>query len=115
MQIFMKIFLSFILMLSSICSCAQINPIDSLKKVLQGQKEDTNKVNTLSFLGYNYEFHFPDTGVMFLQQGLQLAKKLKYEKGEAFCMINLLSSLAVLGDYANALNFGLKGLSLSQK
>ena len=103
MQIFMKIFLSFILMLSSICNCAQTHPTDSLKKVLQTQKEDANKVNTLSFLGVNYELHFPDTAVIYLQQCLQLAQKLKYEKGQAFCMVNLLSALAVLGDYANAL------------
>src|SRR4051812_10118626 len=59
----------------------QIQWIDSVKKALQKEKEDTNKINTLIQLASYYEAAGADTGVIYAQLALDLAKKLNFESG----------------------------------
>jgi signal transduction histidine kinase len=94
---------------------AQRNYIDSLKQKIASSRDDTTKVKLLYDIGQFYNWSYPDTGVLYAQNGLRLSEKLNYEKGQAYSMCNLGSSLTTLGDYANALNFGLKALALSKK
>ncbi len=61
-----------------------IEIIDSLKHALAIAKEDTTKVNVLvqlAFFDGSYQH-----GLQSAQDGLALAKKIKYEKGEADCL-----------------------------
>src|SRR5262245_36672888 len=63
---------------------AQNKDIDSLKRVLQDQRDDTNKVNTLHALisafakAGDYE-----SILQFANEELSLAQRLGYQKGEA--------------------------------
>jgi hypothetical protein len=45
---------AFLFLVYSFVSNGQSKTIDSLKKILQTQKEDTNKVNTLNELGRQF-------------------------------------------------------------
>jgi len=75
-----KTFLCFNLLLFSYAAYTQVSGIDSVKKVLQTQKEDTNKLKTLfSLVDYYLESH-ADTGVTYSQQALDLAEKLNIEE-----------------------------------
>jgi len=75
-----KTFLCFNLLLFSYAAYTRVSGIDSVKKVLQTQKEDTNKLKTLfSLVDYSLESH-ADTGVTYSQQALDLAEKLNIEE-----------------------------------
>src|SRR4030095_5097246 len=92
---------------------AQNNDADSLKQQLASAKEDTERVNLLSELAQFYTFFYPDTAESYAKQGLQLARKINYERGEAGCMMGLCLSLTFSGNYASALDYGLKALPLN--
>src|ERR1700722_6163922 len=58
--------------------------LDSLLRQLPAAvKEDTGKVNLLIRIGDNYYLYNekPDSGFTYLQRALQLAEKLKWQKG----------------------------------
>ena len=61
--------------------------IDSLKKVLLTEKEDTNKVFTLSILGLGLakqgEF---ETAIQSAEQSAQLAEKINFKEGKAYAI-----------------------------
>ncbi len=61
---------------------AQQNYADSLKQELANAKEDTNKVQLLVDLSSIYGWSYPDSGILYPQQALQLAQKLNFARGE---------------------------------
>src|SRR5215203_6970314 len=66
-------------------------------------EEDTARVNTLAELGRFYTFSTPDTAASYAKQGLQLARQIGYQSGEANCLGILCLSLTFLGNYTDAL------------
>ena len=64
-------------------SDAQQNKIDSLLSVLKTTKQDTNKVNTLLLLGWEFIGTYEGDGeaMKYNSQALDLSLKLKYKKG----------------------------------
>jgi adenylate cyclase len=77
-------------MLYSFTTIAQLYSIDSLKKVLQTQKEDTNKVKTL----YTLSWRLSMTGnlnpaINLAQTALALAEKINFKKGKAYAFKSL--------------------------
>jgi hypothetical protein len=98
-----KIFFVFILVLYSFTGNAQNNindpfKIDSLKKVLQTQKGDTNKVNTLNELSdklwYNY-----NNSLQYSKEALSLSGK----KGKAIAYFNIAWAFLMQSNYSEAL------------
>jgi signal transduction histidine kinase len=57
---------------------------DSLRAIINQQKGDTAEVIALAYLG-TQQTQF-DSAIKYAQQGLLLAKKLNYRKGEADCL-----------------------------
>ena len=112
---FQNIYLSLILLLFSFGAYTQNNVSDSLKKALQTQKEDTNKVKLLNTLSYSYAFSSPDTGLTYAQQALDLAEKLNFGQGIFDAEFSLSASLLTLGNYPLLLNYSFKELSLAKK
>ncbi len=92
----------------------QKHTIDSLYKVLNTEKEDTNKVNTLyhltDMLSNSSEFSEVDS---LAQIELQLATKCNFYKGIADALGNLGNNSYYLDDYSNAMNYYLKEQKLS--
>jgi two-component system, NtrC family, sensor kinase len=109
------VILWFVLLLGFATSTAQNKQIDSLKQQLVSAKEDTNKVWILQNLSGSYTWSFADTAITYAQDGLRLAQKLNYEEGRDWCMIRLCGALTTLGNYAEAMVFGFKALSLSKE
>ncbi len=81
--------------------CGIIN-LDSLKTcIANNNKVDTNKINTLNLLANSYLMSKNDSALLFANQALNEAKKIKYLKGMAAAYKNL-------GDFHNgASNFDL--------
>src|SRR5579871_323105 len=80
----MKILLfSLLLLLRTPCMLAQNKTIDSLKKILLREKEDTGKVNTLSKLSDAlFDIFDPENALKYGNEALSLAKKIDFQKGE---------------------------------
>jgi len=105
----------FIFLLLSYAAYTQVPWLDSVKKVLQTEKEDTNKVNTLIALAGYYQVSHADTGVTYAQQALDLAEKLNFETGILYGEGILATSLIFSGNYALGLDHAFKTVSLAKK
>lgn len=78
-----QLVISLFIILSFLNSRGQdLQKIDSLKRLLNKSKEDTNKVKTLLDIGEQYERSAPETSKQYYRQSLQLSKKLGYKPGE---------------------------------
>jgi adenylate cyclase len=82
-----------IILLTINCSLFTINcsarlqgqaKIDSLLNVLPQQKQDTNRVNVLNGLSFEYRKVSPDEGLTYGKTGLALATKLGWNEGIAY-------------------------------
>lgn len=94
----------------------QLDNIDSLKKKLQHQKNDTNKVKLLYNLGFSYVAgSYADTALFYAQHAMDLAENLDDENGIFWSGVALCESLAILGNYPLALEYSFKTLALAQK
>jgi two-component system sensor histidine kinase UhpB len=94
---------------------AQNSWIDSVRKAVVTQKEDTSKVWTLVAMGNYYMYNEPDTGILRAKQALALAEKLKYDKGIFWSIQSLHNSLHVTGNYTEELNYALKALPVAER
>ncbi len=73
-----------VLYFSSFNCSSQTRYIDSLKKVLKNEEEDTDKVNTLNTLSDKLEkISKYDSSLMYAQAALELAESLHFENGRA--------------------------------
>ncbi len=88
---------------------------DSLKHVVVTATEDTSKVNALWNLGFSYAFVHQDSAVMYANEGLEIAKKINYIEGEANSYRTLNMALTLQGNYAGALQYGFRFLSIGEK
>src|SRR5260221_14760515 len=89
-----------ILFLCSRAAQAQNQSIDSIKKVLAIQKEDTSKIHTLLSLSWEYRFSFPDSSLVYAQKALSLAEKIHSDESIFWSIVGINQSLFVLGNYA---------------
>ncbi len=89
--------------------------IDSLLKELPKSREDTNKVNLLNELSFNFGRINPDEGNKFAVEGLELAKKLKWKLGESKVLNSLGSLYYSKSDYSAALDYCKKALKISEE
>jgi two-component system NtrC family sensor kinase len=102
-----KIFIILILLSSNGIYAQQQNSEDSLRAIIDKQKGDTTEVNALAYLG-NQQTQF-DSGIIYAQQGLLLAQKLNYRKGEADCFFVIASKSVV---FSESIQNGLNALSI---
>jgi len=86
--------------------------IDSLLKELPNAKNDTNHVNLLYYLCFEFGEINPNKGIEYGELGLKLSKKIKWDKGEA----NIYNSLGVnyisKSNYPKALEYYNKSLKM---
>jgi len=89
--------------------------IDSLLHELPKQKEDTNKVNVLHTLAFNYLDNGPDEGLKYGNTGLKLSEQLGYKKGTA-SLYNIIGRIyAMKGNIAEGLATETKALNLFEE
>jgi len=99
--------------LTAIRVSAQVPQVDSLNKLLATTKEDTVKVMVLVNLGF-YTPSFQH-GLDLAQEGLILARKIKYEKGEAACLHQIANQYAGNSNYPMALRYYLEALKIRER
>lgn len=88
---------------------------DSLKLLLQKEKRDSSRVLLLGNLGASYVFEKPEVGLSYAQQGLELARSIKYKSGEAICL-NILGALyRMTGNYTTGINYHLNALKIYEQ
>jgi tetratricopeptide (TPR) repeat protein len=92
---------------------AQAPQVDSLTRLLATTKEDTIKVMVLAKLCF-YDQNFRH-GLDLAQEGLALARKIKYEKGEAACIIRMGSQYSWISNFPMALHYFLEALKISER
>jgi signal transduction histidine kinase len=94
---------------------AQHANIDSLRQQLAHAKKDTNKVWLLVDMAGFYQWSYPDSGISYSQEALQLAQKLSFANGEIAAYGTLEEAFSGKGNYPKALEAALKGLELAQQ
>jgi len=110
-----KIFLLFALIMLASNSFSQKKgneKIDSLINILQTEKPDSIKVNTLNALAYAFRSNNPDTAILFVNKALVLATKAKYQLGIIRAYLFKSVALMNLGKYEEALKCNSDALAI---
>jgi tetratricopeptide (TPR) repeat protein len=93
----------------------QTGKIDSLQKLLQTEKQDSNRVTLLWNLAEQYQFFKPDTTLQLAQKAYLLAKHIKYTEGESRSLAVMATGQYLLGNYSAALNNYTQKLQIEEK
>src|ERR1700755_1028395 len=99
-----KITVTLIVVLLILNASAQKKVTDSLKQLLNTAMPDTTRVVLLKNLGNKYAYSKPDSAMVYYQQGLDLARKINFTKGQQMCLNNSGVMFQVKGNYPKALN-----------
>ena len=106
----------FLFVVYSFALNGQNNAIDSLRRVLQIQKEDTNKVNSLNALGTVLtNISDLDNALKYANQALVLSESINFRKGQAKTYGIIASIYQTLGNYATARNNYLTGIKIFEE
>jgi len=105
------------------CHCAfgQLTPtgnerrIDSLLALIKTEQKDTNQVNILNDLGFEYSITNFTKAKSYLIQAEQLARKLNFKRGIANSLCNLGIAYETQGDYFEALNAQIFALKIREE
>lgn len=91
----------------------QIREIDSLKHLLATTKEDTTRVMALKSLSFYTEN--ADTALKMDSEALALARKIGFERGEAYALNQFGNDFWGSSNYPKALDYYLQSLKLNEK
>jgi tetratricopeptide (TPR) repeat protein len=115
-NVFPKICLHFIFMLFSFYSYSQNKTIDSLKKILATEKEDTNKVNTLDYVVlYYWGIGDYENTMQNAKAVLLLSTKINYKIGIADGYLNTGLAYGITKDRVNESEYFNKSLALCKE
>lgn len=112
----MKKLISCCVFLYSINFCFSQNPgiADSLQRILQQAKTDTDKVWAMHNLAFNYMYNKPDSSMLYAQKALALSKKAGYVKGEIRSMNDIGNTLNNSGNTAKSIEIFLDALQKAE-
>ena len=94
---------------------AQYSDADSLLRLLQYAKEDTNKVNLLRNIGVAYANEDPATAIKYWKQGVALSRKLNFTVGLARNFINIGTGYSYLSKFDSTIIYADSGIIYSKK
>jgi tetratricopeptide (TPR) repeat protein/serine phosphatase RsbU (regulator of sigma subunit) len=113
---YLYVFLFIVYSSSFIVVNAQEHKVDSLRKILKAEKEDTNKVNTLNFISYTFWKNGQyDSAMTFACLGQGIAQKLEFKNGVATACVNMGLIYHAQGNFLKALEFDSIALDLERK
>ena len=92
---------------------AQSKYTDSLNIELAKTNDDTSRVLILADLAYYHRYQNLDTGMVYAQQALSLAKNIKFFRGQAIAYQMMSIIYRYLGNYSLALEKGYAGLQIA--
>src|SRR6188474_289103 len=91
------------------------NMIDSLKKNLRENEEDTNMVRNSMYIADAYVWSQPDTSLFYAKRSLALAEKLNDTLGQIFNLGTLAYIYSMRRNDSLALSTAFRSLQLSEK
>lgn len=101
-----------IMLLCAVPSAAQSDGLDSLKRLLRTEKDDSARVVLLSELAYNLSMVSPDSAQPYIDEEMALSQKLNIPR----LIANALNDQALLcyhrGDITRSLAFNLRALDI---
>lgn len=106
-----KMLLGFFLILISILVVAQNAETDSLKAILQNEKEDTSRVETLLSLSRRLYITRPQEALDYTNEALTLSEKLNYKKGVAYAYKSLGLAYYFQSKYFETINYWQQSLN----
>ena len=100
----MKIlFAMLLILLTSKSACSQTPYMDNLKKhLLLNSTPDTQRVLLFAKLAYATAFMKPDSGMLYAQKGVNLARNIGFMKGEVKCKHSMGATMWLAGEYSEA-------------
>jgi len=111
-KIFVATFLSAFICLAAL---PQQKRIDSIRHQLTIAKDDTSRVLVMANLSFAYSFNNSDSGSMYANKAIELAKRIHFSKGEIRAIFSKSATLETKGDMPGALELGFNGLEMAQK
>lgn len=118
-----KLFFFRLLVATTICSpvdlTAQRSSIDSLNTLLKastarpGYEQDSNYLNLLIEIAYNYAYQNPDTTIALSEQALPLCEKINYTTGKAEALKNIGLAYYIKSDYNKSLSVFAQALEVA--
>lgn len=106
---------SLLILVSTVRIYAQDSALKTAFKNLSLSKPDSNGVITFCKISNLYVDVNADSAQHYAQRAMNLALKLKFEKGIAMALLAKGSALEPTGNYSAALNYYLQSLNISQK
>jgi two-component system, NtrC family, sensor kinase len=94
---------------------AQSQETDSLRQLLNTQLEDSTRINVLMDLAYTYYFSKPDSCLLYAEEALSLARKLRRTNDLIEALNCAGEALRFLGDYPRSLEMQMEALELNRK
>ena len=110
-----KIYLLLLLTLCINKSYAQNRVKDSLKLLLQKEKQDTSRVMLLNALNIEYGGNKPDTTMILALEALSLSKRIGFVKGETASLNRIGLTYWTVGNNPKAMEAFLSALKLDEK
>jgi two-component system, NtrC family, sensor kinase len=93
----------------------RIEDLESFKRQSNLAKEDTTKVLMMAELTWNYHIWNTDSGLVYGQKALSLAKQIKFPRGEARALIGLAQVSSTQGNLPQALEYGFRALRIAEE
>ena len=91
------------------------NYADSLIRLVQQSKDDTNKVKIFIALGDYYTFIRQDSSIFYFVKSIELAEKINYPNGSYSGYAKMAFVLNTASNYGKALEMALKSLRIAEK
>lgn len=88
---------------------------DSLWRVFENSKPDTNRVKLFIQLGQQYETNNPDSALLLYEQALKLSEKLNYTRGIISYYTNATYVYNVMSRYDTSLILNLKSVEIAKE
>jgi len=87
--------------------------IDSLKHELAIAKDDSNRIEIIRRLSFNFDGSNQDSSRFYIQKGLDLARKINYPIGEAMMLDRSANFYWISGDYPKSLSESFSALKIA--
>ena len=109
-----KIVLILNLVLCSGVLHAQLSEFDSLKNLLNSAQDDETKFKYANKLVGDYLYSLPDTALIYIQQEILLAKKIKSDSALSIALIQCGILFEMTGNSPQAIQYGFDALKIAE-
>ena len=94
---------------------ARLEEFNNYKQQLSLVKEDSSRVLMMSYLSLHYGIWNPDSGAVYGQKALILAKQIKFRRGEARALIGLARASDIQNDLPKSLEYAFQALRIAEE